>query len=360
MSNTKLATEVIEESKYNTIDDLSRSAIGEVYKINDKDLIKIENIVRYSNSGYCRVIDLTKQLHTMAFDPINENALVSISTEETTAIQYPQINGLGFDNVIQYPNNNTVAEVVEPTQTVLGTNDIHSTNEVFETDTEGSEAVKLIQLTNQTEIVVPTKELIKEKGTDFRVILALSTISNVENNTKVGDNSRYISVAKVDRNMNELCEAVGVSVSQFRKHLRTLLKADSNEFKLVEKIHNDKKVMCYEIEYTKGGFIKIPIDKVEILLNGLSNNDIKLYTNLLWLCNKDGEFIEKDVTQSYLCEQMGLKESMRRAVGKSTEALEGANLIKTKKVWVSETVIKDGMLNGSKTKSKLYYSIVVD
>lgn len=81
-----------------------------------------------------------------------------------------------------------------------------------------------IENTSTQNVVLPTKELIRIKGTDFRVLLGISTISNVGNFTKSGANSRYASLKKVDRNMSKLCKQMNISPSQFRKHMRTLLK----------------------------------------------------------------------------------------------------------------------------------------
>lgn len=219
---------------------------------------------------------------------------------------------------------------------------------------------KLLFRTTQNSVVVPTKELIKNKNTDFRVLLSISTISNVDNNTKTGSNSRYCSIRKVDKNMDKLCKSIGISSSQFRKHLRALLKHSTDEFKIIEKEYNKQTVMCYEINYVSGGFVTIPIKKVESLLVGGSNNCIKLYSNLLWLCTQDGEFVERELTQDYLAELMGLSPSTQKIVRIATKWLVGAELIKTRKVWESETIIgEDGMPRGSKPKSKIYYSIVV-
>lgn len=219
---------------------------------------------------------------------------------------------------------------------------------------------KRIFNTTQNAVVLPTKELIKMKNTDFRVLLGLSIISNVDNFTISGANTRYCSIRKVDRNMEKLCKCIGITPSQFRKHLRALLKHNTDEFKLIEKEYNGEKVLCYEINYTEGGFITIPYAKVESILVGGSNNCIKLYANLLWLCTKDGEFIEKHISQETLLELMGLSPSTRRIITIATEWLEGANLIKTEKRWESETILVDGMPVGSSPKSKIYYSIVTE
>lgn len=216
-----------------------------------------------------------------------------------------------------------------------------------------------IENTSTQNVVLPTKELIRIKGTDFRVLLGISTISNVGNFTKSGANSRYASLKKVDRNMSKLCKQMNISPSQFRKHMRTLLKKNSDEFKIVDVDYNGEVVKCYEINYVEGGFVTIPYDKVEKSLISLSNNCIKLYSNLLWLCKKDGEFIDRHISQENLLELMGLSKNSERILKVATETLEERNLIKTKKVWESESILNDeGLPIGSSPKSKIYYSIL--
>ena len=220
---------------------------------------------------------------------------------------------------------------------------------------------KRIFNTTQNTVVLPTKELIKIKNTDFRVLLGISTISNVDDITKSGANTRYVSLKKVDRNMDKLCEQINISPSQFRKHMRTLLKNNSDEFKIVDREHNGEVVKCYEINYTEGGFITIPYAKVEKLIIGLSNNCIKLYSNLLWLCQKDGKFIEKHISQETLLELMGLSKTSDKTLKIVTETLEECKLIKTEKRWMSKTIINnEGLPVGDNAKPHIYYSIITE
>ena len=217
---------------------------------------------------------------------------------------------------------------------------------------------KRIFNTTQNTVVLPTKEI---KNTDFRVLLGISTISNVDNFTKSGANTRYVSLKKVDRNMDKLCEQINISPSQFRKHMRTLLKNNSDEFKIVDREHNGEVVKCYEINYVEGGFITIPYAKVEKLIIGLSNNCIKLYSNLLWLCQKDGKFIEKHISQETLLELMGLSKTSDKTLKIVTETLEECKLIKTEKRWISKTIINnEGLPVGDNAKPHIYYSIITE
>ena len=74
---------------------------------------------------------------------------------------------------------------------------------------------------------------------------------------------------------------------------------------------------------------------------------------------KDGEYIERELTQDYLAELMGLSPKTSRAVRIATKYLIQLGFINTTKVWESDTLIKDGMPIGSKPVSKIFYSIVL-
>lgn len=213
--------------------------------------------------------------------------------------------------------------------------------------------------TNQNNVVLPTDLLIKKKNTDFRVLLAISLISNVDNNALSGSNSRYCSIKKVDRNMKNICATIGMSPSNFRKQLRILLNYNTDEFKLVKKLNKDKVVHCYEINYKAGGFVIIDIKNAYNILKSGSSNSIKLYANLLWLCMKDGEYIERELTQNYLAKLMGLSPKTPKSVRVATEYLIQLGFISITRIWESDTLIKDGMPIGSKPVSKIFYSIVL-
>lgn len=101
--------------------------------------------------------------------------------------------------------------------------DFSSLCEINEFEYDYESELKVNISTTQINIVLPTKNLIKKKDTDFRVLLDISLISNVDNNTLSGSNSRYCSIKKLDRNTKKLCEYIGISISQFRKHIRKLL-----------------------------------------------------------------------------------------------------------------------------------------
>lgn len=332
--NYNSAYELIEKNKHKQIDESTRRAIMLVYGASRVYIDSAESTV-ILRTMYCRVQDVIKELE-----------LLGLHAKETDAT---------IENHIESDADAT-AEVVESHNDVESHSDIEESIE----HTDDIQANERLFKTTQNSIVVPTKTLIKQKNTDFRVLSAISVLSNVDDYTSRGENTRYASIRKVDKNMNDMCKAIGISSSQFRKHLRALLKHNTEEFKLVEREYNNNKVMCYEINYSAGEFVTIPVDKVEKLLMGLSNNCIKLYANLLWLCvSKNGEYIERELTQPYLLELMGLSKSTDKALKVATEVLEECKFIKTRKVWESETIIKNGMPVGSKPKSKIYYSIVL-
>ncbi len=214
--------------------------------------------------------------------------------------------------------------------------------------------------TNQKSIVIPTGELIKQKDTDFRVMLGISGLSNCDDVDKKGDNTRYTSLPKVDRNSKDLCETIGIDISNFNKKLRTIIKKKSDEFKVVEKEVNGHKVSCYEMNYKAGEFITIPKDKAERCLVSLGNNPIKLYCNLLWLCQDNGKFIKKHIPQSTLATLMGLSPRSENIVLASMQTLVNQDLIKVTKVTERTTEINSEGLPVTKSVSKYYYEIIVE
>lgn len=214
--------------------------------------------------------------------------------------------------------------------------------------------------TTQKNVVLPTNELIKIKGTDFRILSIISILSNVDNNTLSGRNCRYTSNRKVNNNMKQICKTLGMNTGQVVRGLRNLLKHESDEFHVVEKEIKGEIQYFYEIKYSKGGFVTIPYEKLEQVLIGLGNNCLKLYSNLLWLCVKDGELTEKQLTQSYLLELMGLSKTSVKILKVATDTLVKQGLIKIRREWIVESKIIDGLPVVTTPKELLYYSIVTE
>lgn len=215
--------------------------------------------------------------------------------------------------------------------------------------------------TNQNSIVIPTKELIKMKDCDFRVLLGISGLTNCEDVEQEGDNTRYIDLKKLDKYVIDLTKTIGIDISNFNKKVRTMLKKKSNEFKLMEYI-NDKgdKVNCYEINYESGGFVTIPKTKAERALVTLGNNPIKMYCNLLWLCQFDGKFKPTHITQPTLATLMGLSPNSERIVKASMQTLINEDFIEVNKIKQAVTIIDKNGLPITQTRTKLEYNIIVE
>lgn len=215
--------------------------------------------------------------------------------------------------------------------------------------------------TNQNSIVIPTKELIKMKDCDFRVLLGISGLTNCEDVEQEGDNTRYIDLKKLDRYVVDLTKTIGIDISNFNKKVRTMLRKKSDEFKLIEYI-NDKgdKVNCYEINYESGGFVTIPKSKAERALLTLGNNPIKMYCNLLWLCQFDGKFKPTHITQQTLATLMGLSPNSERIVKASMQTLINEDFIEVNKIKQAITIIDKNGLPVTQTRTKLEYNIIVE
>lgn len=213
----------------------------------------------------------------------------------------------------------------------------------------------------QTSIVIPTKELIKMKDTDFRVLLGISGLTNCEDVTEEGDNTRYIDLKKLDKYIIDLTKTIGIDISNFNKKIRTLLKKKSDEFKLVQYI-NDKgdSVNCYEINYESGGFVTIPKTKAERCLLSLGNNPVKLYCNLLWLCQFDGKFKPTHIPQQNLATLMGLSPNSDKTIRACTQTLINQDLIEATKIKETVTTIDKNGFPISQVREKIYYNIIVE
>lgn len=110
----------------------------------------------------------------------------------------------------------------------------------------------------------------------------------------------------------------------------------------------------------KGDFGTIYRKKLERATIGLSNQCKKLYLNLLKLCEEDSELVEKQITQSYLLELMGLSKSSAKILKVATDTLVEHKLIKIRREWIVEVEEKDGLPVVTTPKEILYYSIVAE
>ena len=192
------------------------------------------------------------------------------------------------------------------------------------------------------------KDFITNKKFDYRVYTSISAMSN-RSRDKQGE--RYIYLDKVNRNIKELSEVLGISVSMLRKHISTLKKMNVEQFLLEE--YNGK--LVYRLNYADSegkNFVTVPMDKIPLLLNGLSNNCIKLYTVLLWACRTG----EKALTQDWLAEQIGLSKKTKRAIKDNIDVLEKCGLIKVRREYNVKHKLNDGELTGYR-EPKYYYSI---
>ena len=140
-----------------------------------------------------------------------------------------------------------------------------------------------------------------------------------------------------------------------------MVKKKSDEFKIVDKPGaNGRIVKCYEINYESGGFVTIPIEKAERCLLTLGNNPIKMYCNLLWLCQSNGEFIPTHIPQSTLAELMGLSPKSEKIVKATMQTLINQDLIEVTKVKELVTYVDKNGLPVTQQKERYLYSIIVD
>lgn len=221
-----------------------------------------------------------------------------------------------------------------------------------------NESIKFLR-TNQENIVIPTNELIKKKGSNIILLACISAISNVDNYGMIGANARYCSIQKLNNNLDYICNLLEITRTKAMRDIRNLVGFESDEFKLVKRVYNDEEVACIEMNYKSGGFINIDNNILESLLSyNISINAFKLYINLLWLCrdNVNKTYVERQLTQEYLLELIGLSKTSKRLLKKAEDELIDLNLIKIKTKWVRNF---GDDLSSTAPIQKKYYKLVI-
>lgn len=221
-----------------------------------------------------------------------------------------------------------------------------------------NESIKFLR-TNQENIVIPTNELIKKKGSNIILLACISAISNVDNYGMIGANARYCSIQKLNNNLDYICNLLKITRTKAMRDIRNLVGFESDEFKLVKRVYNDEEVACIEMNYKSGGFINIDNNILENLLSyNISINAFKLYINLLWLCrdNVNKTYVERQLTQEYLLELIGLSKTSKRLLKKAEDELIDLNLIKIKTKWVRNF---GDDLSSTAPIQKKYYKLVI-
>lgn len=210
--------------------------------------------------------------------------------------------------------------------------------------------------TTQTSVVIPTNEIIKNKNSDLRVLACISAISNVDNWLKQGDNSRYCSVNKLNNNLDNICKLLSLDRVMLMRRVRSMISLESEEFKTVKREFNNIKTSCIEINYSSGGFITIDSEILEKLVSTLSEKAFKLYVNLLWLCkdNEKNKFIERQLTQDYLLELIGLSKNSGKSIRRYEKELVDNNLVEIR---TRREIEFSNDFNYSTPVTKKYYKI---
>lgn len=213
-------------------------------------------------------------------------------------------------------------------------------------------------LTDQNNIVIPTGELIKVKGIDLRIVACISAISNTDTCWEEGDNIRYCSYYKLNKNLNDMSELVGKRKSEFVRDLGKILDINSDELLESKRIIDEREINCIEIKYKRGGFVLVTYENFESLVKNLSSNAFKLYINLLWLCRnyENDAFVERQLNQGYLLELMGYSSKSDKTIRAAEKELIDLNLVKIRIAW--ETEIEFGKRGLTNPKTKKYYSIM--
>lgn len=181
--------------------------------------------------------------------------------------------------------------------------------------------------TTQKNIVIPTGELIKNKEIDYRVLCALSLISNVDDNTIEGDNIRYCKSSRINNNIDNISRATNIRRRQTIEKMIKII--NHNKDCLFRRDNMENGEYELEIHYKKGCFVTIPKKIVEDKLLKLTDTQLKIFITIWWnytINNKK----EVAITNEYILKSIGLSENSKTLVTKNCKILEEKNLIQTR------------------------------
>ncbi|MDO5291600.1 MAG: hypothetical protein Q4F05_02500 [bacterium] len=215
--------------------------------------------------------------------------------------------------------------------------------------------------TTQNYVPIPTKELILRTDCDFRILIIVCILSNVDMYMQAGDNVRYMSLSKFDRNLDRMHKLLGLSKKRIRNELKKLLDQGSSEFSLVVREYKGITIHCIQVQYKAGGFVRVPIDDIHDKLLKCSSKAIKMFINLLWLCwdRSSSSYIETLVYQDTLLKNMGYKPSSRSIITDASKELEHVGLIRIRREYDCKTIVVDGEISVSTPKKQCFYSILI-
>lgn len=215
--------------------------------------------------------------------------------------------------------------------------------------------------TTQTNVPIPTKELMKSKKCDFRIYAVICMLSNVDNCKREGSNVRYTSLYKFDKNLNSISEVLGLTKSKIRSELNRLLEQNSYECSLIVREYENQNVDCVQMAYGDGGFVLVPVDVLQNSLLKISNIALKMFLNLLWLCYSKADFGYKEtlVYQDTLLKCMGYKPTSRKLITDAGKELEAAGLISVRRGYDCKTVVVDGKIVATTPKKQCFYNILI-
>lgn len=271
---------------------------------------------------------------------------------------------------VQIENAKTMIDIYE------SANDLHNLNKYKEKlkRLESQKQNKQTELNNKLndEVRFPMNVYegnIGDKHCNYKTLAIMTLYSNYNNNIEDGsqEQHRYIYRDKIIEFTDEIEE---LSQNKINTILRNIKKLSNLSGHLVIASKTQDNKIVYTINYRagefitnedgqvidckKGSFVLIEQDLLKYLVDVGSNELIKVYLLIKALClwnERTNHQYEKMITNSYLCEHIGLKscKNSLQSISNITHALVELHLI-NKRV---DTVIRN---NSPKTYN--YYSIV--
>lgn len=205
-------------------------------------------------------------------------------------------------------------------------------------------------------------KVLTNKNINIKTYGAIMLESNFGGNF-LNDCDRYIYTDKLDKVVSEVAQDLKISTRTLKTHISKLKKCD---IKILEPCITPKGDLFYKLNYAHDykNYILIRDKALRKLVNAYNENALRIYLILLYKCfnNFDNDTInykEVELTQEYLCEKIGLKNSSRKVLTDCVEALVCGGFIKVRLEYKTNYENKSGGILNYPI-SKYYYSLSND
>lgn len=202
------------------------------------------------------------------------------------------------------------------------------------------------------------KNNMQDKHCDYKTLAIMTLYSNItpmkdQHETGIYEDYRFLYKNRIIKFTEEIEYISNNKINTIIKNMRKLSQLDGD---LVTAYKNKNEEIYYAINYGSGvknnKFVTIPGEMLKYLIWTGNSNVIKAYILIKYLCEyEESEYgnKEKKITNSYICEQIGLNPNSKNnlhGVKMITESLQNNGFINRREVTKGEGI-----------KKYIYYSV---